>query len=152
MGLEKSGGVLLLPFGTAPPMPAQTRRALCDGSRECQTSVLSRWIRGRKCQNLARTKRVACNSGFNCLRNTGDFNAWNAISGSPSSGVEQAQIQLDSAQIELGFAQSPRLRFSVGSHKVCYAKCLNLLETGPLAICHRDLRVEASRQTLIEQE
>jgi hypothetical protein len=38
-------------------------------------------------------------------------------------------------------ATSPRLRFSVGSHKVSYAKCPNLLETGPLAICHRDLPV-----------
>src|SRR5258708_10429279 len=47
-----------------------------------------------------------------------------------------------------GSASSP----GIGSHKVSYAKCLNLPETGPLAICQRDLRVEASRQTLIEQE
>ena len=72
-----------------------------------------------------------------------------------SSASDKASAKTESSQCQYltpRTAQSPRLRFSVGSHKVSYAKCLNLPETGPLAICHHDLTVEASRQTLIEQE
>jgi hypothetical protein len=54
-------------------------------------------------------KRFACNSGFNCRRNRGDFNAWNAVSDSRPSRLERAQIQLDSVQIQLGFAGIDRL-------------------------------------------
>jgi hypothetical protein len=47
----------------------------------------------------------------------------------PTVTSEKAQIPLDGAQIQLDCAQSPRLRFSVGSHKVPYAKCLYLPES-----------------------
>jgi hypothetical protein len=49
-------------------------------------------------------KRFACNSRFNCLRNWANFDTWNAVSNSRPSGLGQAQIQLDSVQIEFGFA------------------------------------------------
>jgi hypothetical protein len=66
---------------------------------------------------------------FNCLRNGSDFGASTVVSGRHFSFLVETQIQLDSVQIELVFAHLLRLRFSAGSRKVSYAKCLDLPES-----------------------
>jgi hypothetical protein len=80
-------------------------------------------------------KRFACNSGFNCLRNRGDFNAWNAVSDSRPSRLERAQIQLDSAQIQLGFAASPIWSEISDSHKVYYGIFITII----LSMTYREI-------------
>jgi hypothetical protein len=57
-----------------------------------------------------------------CHRKSGDSGVSDERFQRANSGLGKAQIQLDGAQIQLGFAKRRDTIRMRGSHKVCYAK------------------------------
>jgi hypothetical protein len=60
-----------------------------------------------------------------------NFHASSDVFWRPVSDLGQAQILLDGAQLQLGFAERHLARFPVGSHKVFYAKLLGIAGDTP---------------------